>query len=229
MTAPLRIVLTGATRGLGLAMTEKFIELGHTVLGCGQNRERIEELRRRFGPPHDFAEVWVNHEMQVAGWSERLLGSHGPPDLLLNNAAVLNAKSPLWELSPGEFDRVIEVNVKGVAFVLRHWLPEMVARKKGVIVNFSSQLGRTTMPQVAPYCASKWAVEGLTRALAQELPEGMAAIPLDPGIIDTDMLRSFFGEAAGKYPDARAWAERAVPFLLQLGPADNGKPLSVPC
>ena len=104
----------------------------------------------------------------------------------------------------------------------------MVARKQGVVVNFSSGWGRSTSPEVAPYCASKWAVEGLTMALAQELPRGMGAIPLNPGVIDTDMLRSCFGSSASDYPDARAWSERAAPFLLQLGRKDNGKPLSVP-
>jgi NAD(P)-dependent dehydrogenase (short-subunit alcohol dehydrogenase family) len=103
----------------------------------------------------------------------------------------------------------------------------MVARGRGVIVNFSSEWGRTTSPEVAPYCATKWAIEGLTRALAQELPRGLAAIPLNPGIINTDMLRTSFGDAAGRFPGARQWAERAVPFLLELGPKDNGKPLDV--
>ena len=96
-----------------------------------------------------------------------------------------------------------------------------------MIVNFSSEWGRSTSPEVAPYCATKWAVEGLTRALAQELPRGLAAVPVNPGIIDTDMLRSCFGDSAGHYPDPREWAETAVPFLLGLGPKDNGRPLSI--
>jgi NAD(P)-dependent dehydrogenase (short-subunit alcohol dehydrogenase family) len=103
-----------------------------------------------------------------------------------------------------------------------------VARKQGVIVNFSSGWGRSTSPEVAPYCASKWAIEGLTQALAQELPPGMAAVPLNPGIIDTDMLRSCFGEGAAGYPSPEEWAQVAVPFLLGLGSKDNGKPLTVP-
>ena len=73
-----------------------------------------------------------------------------------------------------------------------------------------------------------WAVEGLTRALAQELPRGMAAVPFNPGIIDTDMLRTAFGESASKYPPAAEWAEKAVPFLLQLNSRDNGKPATAP-
>lgn len=112
-------------------------------------------------------------------------------------------------------------------YVLRHFLPAMVARKKGVIVNVSSGWGRSTSPEVAPYCAAKWAIEGLTQALAEELPSGMAAVPLNPGILNTDMLRSCFGPGAASYPGADAWAERAVPMILGLGPKDNGRPLSV--
>src|SRR5262249_6905750 len=111
--------------------------------------------------------------------------------------------------------------------VLRCFLPAMIERGSGIIVNFSSGWGRSTSAEVAPYCATKWAMEGLTRALAQELPQGMAAVPLNPGIIDTDMLRSCFGRSAGDYPTAEEWAEYAVPFLLQLGPKDNGKALTV--
>jgi NAD(P)-dependent dehydrogenase (short-subunit alcohol dehydrogenase family) len=70
-------------------------------------------------------------------------------------------------------------------------------------------------------------MEGLTKALAQELPEGMAAVPLSPGIIDTDMLRSCFGGQASGYPDAETWAKTAVPWLLGLGPKDNGRSLTV--
>jgi NAD(P)-dependent dehydrogenase (short-subunit alcohol dehydrogenase family) len=115
-----------------------------------------------------------------------------------------------------------------VANVVRAFVPAMAARGLGVVVNFSSYWGRSTAREVAPYCATKWAIEGLTRALAQELPPGMAAVPFNPGIIDTAMLRSCFGDKAAHYPDARQWAETAVPFLLQLGPKDNGKPLTAP-
>jgi len=75
------------------------------------------------------------------------------------------------------------------------------------------------------------AIEGLTRAMAAELPRGMAAVPVIPGIIDTEMLRSCFGADAGNYPDPAAWAawaEKAVPFLLGQGLKDNGKPMEVP-
>jgi NAD(P)-dependent dehydrogenase (short-subunit alcohol dehydrogenase family) len=224
---PKVIVITGVTRGLGQAMAEKFIEKGHTVLGCGRSREAIETLRMRFRPPHDFAALDVALESQVEPWAARLLSSHGVPDILINNAAMINQNAPLWQVPADEFDRLIDVNVKGVANVIRHFVPAMIARKSGLIINFSSGWGRTVASDVAPYCASKWAIEGLTLALAEELPRGMAAIPLNPGIIDTDMLRSCFGGTASRYPSPQKWVEKGVPFILSLNSRDNGKPLTV--
>lgn len=222
------IVITGATRGLGRAMTDKFIALGHRVAGCGRSESHIRELRQQYGQSHRFAVVDVRDDDQVANWAREVLDHLGPPDLLLNNAAIINRNARLWEIPAEEFDAVVDINIKGVVNVLRHFLPAMIKRGSGVIVNFSSAWGRSTSPEVAPYCAAKFAVEGLTKALAQELPKGLAAIPLNPGIIDTNMLRSCFGSSAASYPSPQEWAERAVPFLLQLGPKDNGRSLSVP-
>ncbi len=222
------VLITGVSRGLGLAMAEKFIALTHTVLGCGRSQSAIEKLRRSHAKPHDFDNVDVADDAQVRAWAERLLKSHGPPDLLLNNAAVINKNAVLWKVPRAEFDQVIDVNVKGVTNVIRHFLPAMIEKRSGVIVNFSSGWGRSVDAEVAPYCATKWAIEGLTRALAEELPAGLAAIPLNPGIIDTDMLRSSFGGDAGSYPSPKEWSEKVVPFLLGLGPKDNGKALTAP-
>ncbi len=222
------IVITGVTRGLGLAMTRRFIQLGHTVIGCGRSAACIAQLNQEMGAPHRFDILDVSSDSQVKNWSEQVLQDYGPPQLLINNAAVVNRNAPLWEVPAEEFSSLIDVNIKGVGNVLRHFLPAMVAVKSGIIVNLSSGWGRSTDAGVAPYCASKWAIEGLTRSLAQELPTGMAAIPLNPGIIDTGMLRTSFGEAAANYPTAQQWANYAVPYLLGLRPSDNGKPLTVP-
>jgi len=225
---PKVIVLTGTSRGLGQALTGFFAAQNHVVLGCARSPEQVEKLNRDFGDPHFFQALDVADDSSVASWAEHLLSSYGPPDLLINNAAVINPNRPLWNISAAEFDPVIDVNIKGTANVIRHFLPAMVARQRGVIVNFSSGWGRSVAPDVAPYCASKWAIEGLTRALAGELPQGMAAIPLNPGIIDTDMLRSCWKEGAGAYPSPEKWAESAGPYILKLGPKDNGRPLTVP-
>src|SRR5262245_21383805 len=221
------IVLTGATRGLGRSLVPHFAAGGHTVLGCGRSDKHIADLQKEFGPPHDFAALDVSSDDAVHRWAERLLKQFGPPDLLINNAAIMVDTAPLWEIPAEAFDRLVDINIKGVPNVIRHCVPAMVERKKGVIVNLSSGWGRATSPEVAPYCASKWAMEGLTRALAQELPQGMAAIPLNPGIIDTDMLRQCWADGASAYPAADEWAKIAAPFLLKLSAKDNGQPLSV--
>lgn len=226
-TSTRRIVITGVTRGLGRAMLDEFAAGGHVVAGCGRSAAKIEALRPRFAAPHRFASVDVADDLQVGEWARDVLATLGPPDMLINNAALMNTPAPLWQVPAAQFGALIDANIKGVANVLRHFLPAMIAGGRGVIVNFSSGWGRSTAPNVAPYCASKWAIEGLTRALAQELPAGMAAIPLDPGIIDTDMLRMPFGDEAGQYESPATWARRAVPFLLKLGPRHNGKALAV--
>src|SRR5690242_18573996 len=212
---PRSIVLTGATRGLGRALVPRFDAAGHAVLGCGRSAASVAELTWAFGPPHDFAAVDVRDGPAVRAWADRLLAKYGPPDLLINNAALMNDPAALWEVPAGEFDALIDVNVKGVANVIRAFVPAMVARRSGVVVNLSSGWGRSTSPEVAPYCASKFAIEGLTQSLAQELPAGMAAIPLNPGVIDTDMLRQCWSDGAASYPKADAWAKVAAPFILK--------------
>ncbi len=226
--APKRIVLTGVSRGLGRAMAEGFIARGHVVLGCARAAAAIAEWQKRHGPPHRFDAVDVSRDDEVRAWAAAVLADGGPPDILINNAAIINPNARLWEVPADELSRIVDVNIKGVANVIRHFVPAMVRRGKGVIVNFSSYWGRSAAAEVGPYCATKWAVEGLTAALAEELPKGMAAVPLNPGIIDTDMLRSCFGESAGSYLKPAAWAEAAVPFILSLGPKHNGQPLTVP-
>jgi NAD(P)-dependent dehydrogenase (short-subunit alcohol dehydrogenase family) len=224
----MKIIITGVTRGLGRALTAEFIRLGHTVIGCGRGSEGIFDLRMKFGAPHSFDVVDVANATKVGMWGARALAFSETPDLLINNAAVMNTPAPLWKVPAEEFANLVNVNITGVANVIREFVPAMVAAQKGVIVNMSSGWGRSVSPEVAPYCASKWAIEGLTQALAKELPAGMAAVPLNPCATDTDMLRQCCGEDAAHYPKAEAWARVAAPFILQLGAKDNGLSLSVP-
>lgn len=222
------IVLTGATRGIGRALAAKFIQLGHTVIGCGRNATTIKKLREQHGAPHDFYAVDVASDDEVKSWASVVLSTYGPPDLLINNAAIINKNAALWEVEAEEFDAVIDINIKGVANVIRRFVPAMVKRRKGVIVNFSSGWGRSTDVEVAPYCATKWAIEGLTQALAQELPSTMAAVPLSPGMVNTEMLQSCFGSGAGSARTPEVWAETAAPYLLALDVKDNGQSLTTP-
>ncbi len=224
---PRIIVLTGATRGLGRTLAEALAAMGHVVLGCGQSSEQASRVAEAVGPAGDCRPVDVTDPPAVERWAASVHDAHGAADLLINNAGRINRNGPLWELAPEERDPVVDTNIKGVMNVIRAFVPAMVSRRRGVIVNLSSGWGRSAAADVGPYCATKWAIEGLTRSLAKELPDGMAAVPVNPGVVDTDMLRSCFGAAASGSPAPEAWADRAAPFVLGLGPSDNGRPRDV--
>ena len=222
------IVITGITRGIGRGLVEEFDRLGHKIIGCGRSVDQVSELQNALGSDHHFSAVDVTDDALVADWASKMLQAHGAPDLLINNAAIINRNSPLIDVPVAEFDAVIDINIKGVANVSRHFVPAMIERNQGVIVNLSSGWGRSTSPDVAPYCATKWAIEGLSKAMADELPSGLACVPLSPGVVNTEMLQSCFGGGADTARKPDAFAKVAAPFLLALGPKDNGQSLTVP-
>lgn len=225
------IVLTGCSKGLGKAMAEYFADAGATVLGCGRDAEALENLSMKLGPTCHFDVVDVTDDVQVQQWAQGIIRSHGAPDLLLNNAAMVNRSAPLWELNFHEVETLLRTNILGVTNCIYHFVPGMLHRGSGLIVNFSSGWGRSTSPDVASYCASKWAIEGLTQALAQDLSAaggGVSAVAFNPGIIDTQMLRSCFGDSASHYPTPQEWVRIAGPFLLGLNRKHNGRSLDLP-
>lgn len=222
-----KIIVTGCTKGLGRAMTEGFIAAGATVAGIGRDKEALSDLSKRYAAPHRFDPVDVSEDIAVRNYLEGILSDWGTPDLLINNAAIINRNAPLWEISNEEIDQLLRINLKGVVSTMRYVLPAMNAAKRGVVVNFSSGWGRSTAPNVAPYCMTKWGIEGLSQAARQEVAEGVAVVALNPGIIDTPMLRSCFGEGAAAHETPEAWAKRAVPFILGLDAKDSGASLSV--
>lgn len=226
--AKLHVLLTGVSKGLGRAMAIELASLGHTLDGCSRSQGALAELAQELGDGHHLKAVDVADAAQVDAWAQDVLAAGRVPDLILNNAALINRQAPLWELSAAEFSKLIDVNIKGVVHVIQAFVPAMVERRRGVVINFSSGWGHATAPNVAPYCASKFAIEGLTQAMAQELPDGMAAIPFSPGIIHTEMLDTAFGEEASSYAGPEAWVKDAVPYILGLGPDDNGQSRRMP-
>ncbi len=224
----MKILITGVSKGLGRALADTYMAEGHTVIGCGRDPEKILDLRFAAAEPNRFDIVDVAQANKVDVWHETVSATHGAPDLIINNAAIVNNPAPLWEVPSDAFAKLIAINVTGSFNVIHAFLPEMIEAGKGVMVNLSSDLGRSTSPEFAPYCASKYAIEGLTQALAQELPDPLAAIALNPGVVATDMLRQGWSAEADSYPTAEEWVKGAAPFILQLGRKDNGQSLTVP-
>ncbi|MDJ0846254.1 MAG: SDR family NAD(P)-dependent oxidoreductase, partial [Crocosphaera sp.] len=149
------IVITGVTKGLGRALSEGFIQLGYTVVGCGRSLNEIEKLNHLY-PDHQFDVVDLSNNQEVQTWTKKVIEKWGSPDFLINNAAIINQPLPLWEISEEEFVQLTDININGVVRTIRGFLPAMIQQKKGIIVNFSSGWGRSTSPEVVPYCTSKW-------------------------------------------------------------------------
>ena len=224
----LTIVITGATKGLGKALADEYIQLGHNVIGCGRDAESIKSLSKNYEGEADFQVVDISRYDQVQKWSATILEKYKSPDFLINNAGIINKNAFIWDVPEEEFSSVININIKGTYHTIKGFVPSMIKSKVGIVVNFSSGWGRSTSPEVGPYCSSKWAIEGLSKSLAQELPEGMACVALNPGGIDTDMLRSCWDDNASLYEKPDSWASRVAPYILNINSKDSGSSLNAP-
>lgn len=216
------IVLTGASKGIGLAIAKQFVAMGHSVEGC--SRSGLDFGTAGF----PVSRVDVSDYLQVEEWASGLIDKGHIPDILISNAGLINAPAPLWSIPPEEIKAVVDTNVLGVFYTFKAFLPAMIKRTRGTIVALSSGWGRSTDPEFAPYCASKFAVEGLTSSLAKEVPPEMGVVTLSPGIVQTEMLFRCWGDRALEYELPEDLAARAAPFLLGITPASNGKQLTVP-
>jgi NAD(P)-dependent dehydrogenase (short-subunit alcohol dehydrogenase family) len=222
------VVITGVSRGLGLALLKKLHSMGHRVSGCCRQSQRAEDLESELGDRCLVRCVDVLDEHAVAQWAQETRKKLGEVDLVVNNAALFNARANLWETPVADFQQVMRVNVEGPYQVARAFLPAMISRGHGVLVNYTSSRARNPRAEVGPYCTSKAAVEMMTRSLALELPEGLAAVAVNPGVVNTEMLGVSIGDRKNEFWTPEQWAESAAPFLLELAPSDNGKCVHVP-
>ncbi|KAK1286977.1 hypothetical protein QJS10_CPB19g00108 [Acorus calamus] len=220
------VMITGVSRGLGRALAMEMARRGHSVVGCARSQEALDCILNELsgGPSHHFvAALDVRSNTNVEEVAKLLMEKKRVPDII----GAINKNNKIWEVPAEEFDTVMDTNVKGTANVMRHFLPLMIEREEGIIVNLSSGWGRSAAADVAPYCASKWAIEGLSRSVAKEVPPGIAIVALSPGVVNTDMLASCFGGTAAMYQTPEAWAPKAAKMILNLTSADNGASLSV--
>ncbi|MEH7435622.1 SDR family oxidoreductase [Bacillus thuringiensis] len=223
------VIITGVTQGLGRAMVDRFDELGWNIYGCGRSKDKIEELKKQYSKIHDFQVIDVSDSQQVNNWANYILNRHTAPDMIINNASIVNQNAQLWKITAQEFENVMNVNVNGVVNVIRAFVPAMVARKEGIIINMSSSWGREGEAELAPYCASKFAIEGITKSMALELPHGMAVVVLDPGgSISTPMLKSCAPQYINESPTPETWSHKATQYILNITIDKNGDSLTCP-
>ncbi|KAB7678524.1 SDR family NAD(P)-dependent oxidoreductase [Bacillus cereus] len=223
------VIITGVTQGLGRAMVDRFHELGWNIYGCGRSKDKIEELKKQYSKIHDFQVIDVSDSQQVNNWANYILNTHTAPDMIINNASIVNQNAQLWKITDQEFENVMNVNVNGVVNVIRAFVPAMVARKEGIIINMSSSWGREGEAELAPYCASKFAIEGITKSMALELPHGMAVVALDPGgSISTPMLKSCAPQYINESPTPETWSHKAIEYILNITIDKNGDSLTCP-
>ncbi|MGM0417605.1 MAG: SDR family oxidoreductase [Thermodesulfobacteriota bacterium] len=221
------IFITGVTKGIGNALAKQFSNSGHIVSGLGRDKNKLEELTEKTGKKNVFICCDIRSYKSVKDAADIITEKTGIPDIVINNAGIINKSQNLWETDSAEFENVINTNINGSFYIIKYFTPLFIQRKKGIIVNMSSGWGRSAAPGVSAYCASKWAVEGLTKSLAMELPKGTAAVTLNPGVINTDMLKSCFGNSALSCQSPDEFALKAEKMILSITEKDNGKELSV--
>lgn len=220
------MVITGCTRGIGRALLEWFAAAGHRVAGCGSSEDHVIALREAH-PRCLIVRVDVRDEKAVAVWLDGVHAELGTIDLLVCCAGILPAVGNLWEIEGGEWSTACEVNIQGLARVLRYSVPKLRA-PGGVVVLFSSRYGRAVNRGLGCYSATKWSTEAISKTLALELQDmGISVVSLDPGIVDTDMLRASnpSGAPCGER-DVKEFAAEICPFMLSLSIADTGRNLT---
>ena len=184
-------VITGAGRGIGAAIARQLAGLGATTVLCGRTQSTLDQTARAITGAGGKAEVipcdvTILHQLQHA--AARVESTFGRLDILINNAGIGGFNSPLHNLAPEEWDRILNTNLRGVYFAIHAFAPLMIRARSGHIINISSLAGKNPLPNGAAYAASKWGFNGLTYSVAEELrTHNIRASVICPGSVDTEL------------------------------------------
>jgi NAD(P)-dependent dehydrogenase (short-subunit alcohol dehydrogenase family) len=183
-------VITGASRGLGKQMAEALAEAGATVVLVARHREQLESVRAsiadRGGKAYAFAGD-VSQETDVNRIADQIRAEVGQPDILINNAGT-NLRKALHEFTVEEWSSVMHTNLDGPFLCARAFVPAMIEKAFGRIINMTSTMAHVSLPGRSAYSASKFGLLGMTKALALELaPYGITVNGISPGPFATEM------------------------------------------
>mgnify|MGYP001547715686 FL=1 len=205
------VMITGASRGIGEAAARAFAQAGANVVLVARGQDAIAEIAGSIGEkalaiPCDVSKYWeVERAVQAAE------DTFGSVDVLVNNAGMIEPVAHLAAIDPADWDRVIDVNLKGVFYGMRAVLPGMIARGGGSILNISSGAATSAIEGWSHYCTSKAGVLMLTRMGDKENRDaGVRVIGLSPGTVATDMQREI--KASGVNPVSQLdWSAHIPP------------------
>lgn len=201
------ILITGATSGFGEATARRFASEGWRVIITGRRKERLEALRKELQGLHGTVEgppiihplhFDVRDNAAVAAAIGSLPEEWKSIDVLVNNAGLAAGFDPIQNGSLDDWNRMLDTNVKGLLHVSRAVIPGMISRGRGHIINIGSTAGKEVYPKGNVYCASKHAVDALTKAFRQDLlPHGIKVTQIAPGMAETEFsVVRFAGDAA---------------------------------
>lgn len=201
------VVITGAGSGIGLATAEAFLSAGAKVYLVDKD-PRIYEVAEALGPSAEGRQLDVTNASALKDLAEEVIATEGRVDVLHNNAGVCLSK-PVDALSIEDWQWVMDINLWGVIHGVQAFVPHMIRRRSGHIINTASLAGLMPFPLVVPYCASKYAVVGLSEALAAELaPKNISVTVECPGMVATKLFESarvgWSDEARGRFENIMA-------------------------
>lgn len=189
------ILITGATSGFGEATARRFAAEGWRIIITGRRKERLEALRKELEGLHGSLDQPSVHALHfdvrdnaaVMAAIASLPATWSAIDVLVNNAGLAAGLDPIQEGQLEDWERMLDTNVKGLLHVSRAIIPGMIARGKGHIINIGSTAGKEVYPKGNVYCASKHAVDALSKGMRQDLlPHGIKVTQIAPGLAETE-------------------------------------------